>query len=107
MLPPSGVVEKVSDEIVGRILPDLTRGAGLGDAAVIDNTYPVCKILGFVDIVSHENYRSTEVVMEVKREVLQLDAGNRVKRAERLIHQYYLRAGNQCPQYADPLLFAA
>ena len=45
--------------------------------------------------------------MEVKRKILQLDAGNGVKRTERLIHQYYLRAGNQCPQYADPLLLAA
>ena len=100
MLPPSGVVEKVSDEIVGRILPDLTRDAGLGDATVIDNTYPVCKILGFVDIVGHENYCGAEVVMEVKRKILQLDAGNGVKRTERLIHQ--CNARNMFPGQGQP-----
>ena len=60
-----------------------------------------------VDVVGDHDHRVAEPRMDLHHRVLQMGAGQRVERAERLVEQQDLRLHRQRPGDADALLHAA
>jgi hypothetical protein len=57
--------------------------------------------------VSDEHDRLAQLALDVQQLILQVCAGDRVDRAERLVHQHDRRVGRQGARQAHALLLAA
>ena len=99
--------DEVADKVVGRIGEDLLRSVVLHDlGAGPQDGDLVAELDRFVEVVSHEDDGLAKLLLQAQQLILQPLSGDRVDRAERLIHQKHGRVGGQRACDPDALLLA-
>jgi len=78
----------------------------LADFAVFDQDHPVGNGHGFADVVGYQQHGETMLLPEAFDQLLHLDAGQRIQRAQRLIEQQQTRLMNQRTRQGHTLLLA-
>ena len=76
-------------------------------AAFAQDDDPVAHLDRLVDVVGHEDDRLANLLLQAQELVLQALAGDRVDRAERLVHEHQRRVDGQGAGEADALALAA
>ena len=79
----------------------------VGDAALVEDEHAVGEREGLVDVVGDEQDRGLVPPPELDHEVVHLDAGQRVQRAERLVEQQQVGLADQRAGERDALGLAA
>ena len=102
-----GGADEVGDEPVGRILIDLTSGADLLDAAVVEHRQPIAQCQCLVLIVGDDHERDADLALDGLEFDLHLLAQLEVERAERLVEQQNPGPADQCAGQRHPLLLSA
>ena len=99
---------EVGHEVVGRAGQDRLGGVVLRDLrALLEDQDPVAELDRLVDVVGDADDRLAQLALDGEQLVLQPLAGDRVDRAERLVHQDHGRVGGQAAGHADALLLPA
>ena len=107
-LSPRSDAHEVGDEVGGRRPEDGGRGVVLLEVpALAQDRDPVAEPHGLLDVVGDEDDGLVQLVLEPQELALQPLAGDRVDRAERLVHEQDRRVRRQRPRHADPLSLAA
>ena len=99
--------DELSHELVGRLRQQVVGGRHLDELAVAHDRDPVAHLDRLVDVVGDEDDRLRNLAMEPQEVVLESVTGDRVDRAERLVHQHDRGVGGHRPGDADALLLAA
>ena len=87
---------------------DRVRRVVLGEhAALAQDRDPVAHLDRLVDVVGDEDHRLRDLAVQAAQLVLQAGAGDRVERAERLVHQQQRRVGGERAGEPDALALAA
>ncbi len=73
------------------------------DRALVEHDDPVGQQQGLHDVVGDHDRGQAEPVVQRAVVAAEIVAGDRIERAERLVHQHDRRAGRQRPRHADPL----
>ena len=94
------VVGGMSEDLVGRVVLD-------EHASLAQDRDPVADQDRLVDVVGDEDDRLPHLVLDPQQLLLQPHAGDRVERAERLVHQHHRRVGRERSGEADTLALAA
>ena len=106
-LEPAVGADEVCDEGTGRRAQDRRRvGVLLQDAALAQHGDPVTEAHRLLDVVGDEDDRLAHLGLQPQELLLQPSPGDRVDRAERLVHQQHRRVGGQRPGDPDPLALA-
>ena len=82
--------DEAHDELVGRRVVDLPRGADLLDVARAHHRDPVGDLHRLLLVMGDEHGRRALFVVEASQPRAQLGADDRVQRAERLVEQQHL-----------------
>ena len=106
-LRPRSAPTKSDDEVVGRAGEDLVGRAVLDELAVLEDGDPVAHLDGLVDVVRDEDDGLADLGVQAQEVVLQAVAGDRVDRAEGLVHEHDRLAGGHRAGDADALALAA
>ena len=102
------LADELRDELVGGMGEDRVRGVVLGEhAALAEDRDPVAHRDRLVDVVGDEDHRLRDLAVEPPQLLLQPGAGDRVERAERLVHQQHRRVGGERAGEPDALALAA
>ena len=99
--------EEPGDEGVGRVVPDLGRAPGLGDAAVVHDDHPVGERERLVVVVGHEDDRQPEADEQRSQLGDEPVAQRAVERAERLVEHEEPGRGRERAGERDALLLTA
>ncbi len=75
--------------------------------ALRQDQHLVPELGGFLEIVGDDHDGFAELVLNRDQAVLQANPGDRVDRAERLVHEQHRRIGGERPCHADALLLSA
>src|SRR4051794_33694988 len=101
------IQEKLADVVVRRPFQEVDRLAGLDDPSLVEQHEPITQPAGLAEVVGDEDHRRAESPLELTELVLKLARGDRVKRAERLVHEDEVGAGREGPRHADALALPA
>ena len=100
--------DEAGHEVVGRVREDLVGRVVLDEhAALAQDRDPVADQDRLVDVVGDEDDRLPHLVLDPQQLLLQPRAGDRIERAERLVHQHHRRVGRERACEADALALAA
>ncbi len=98
---------EIGNEVIGRIADYLERRIDLDDLAIAHDDDAVGQPDGLLDVMRHEENGLLELPMDTLKFVLKPHPGDRVQRAERLVHEHGGWFRRQRPGQANPLLFAS
>src|SRR5699024_7789142 len=92
-----------SNVVVSRFRQNLFRRSNLCDFAVFHDSDTVTQEHRFVQVVSNEDNRSSESVLNLLQFFLHFTANERVQRGERFVHQHHVGICGQCTSKPHPL----
>src|SRR5262249_1150988 len=85
----------------------LTRCEDTFEVSCVHQRDAVAQQQRFRYVMGHEDHSLAQTLFELAKFLLQLRAGDGIKRPKRLVHQEYRRVGGKCPRQTNTLFLPA